>query len=78
MESTPGQSGDSHPCCLVEQQREEYSEHLLLAYGLLCSLLAGLLCSSEVSLWVEEVHKFLFFFDGSSSEDLKISNIHDI
>ena len=24
MEPTPGRSGDSHPCCLVEQQREEY------------------------------------------------------
>ena len=24
MDSTPGRSGDSHPRCLVEEQREEY------------------------------------------------------
>ena len=27
MESTPGQSGDSHPHHLIEQQREEYILH---------------------------------------------------
>ena len=24
MDSTPGRSGDSHPCRLVEERREEY------------------------------------------------------
>ena len=39
MESTTGQSGNSHPRHLVEQQREEYSKHYLLVCGLLCELL---------------------------------------
>ena len=74
MESMPGQSDDSHPCCLVEHQRKEYV--------LPCPALPQSLFTEQVVRQVQEaareVCKFLFFFGGSSSEDSKISDIQDI
>ena len=46
IESMPSWSSDSHPCCLVEQQIEEYGKHLLLVYWPFHGqeILSGLLC----------------------------------
>ena len=57
MESMPRRSGDSHPRRLVEQQKV-HLPCLALPQNFFAKQV-GLLCSSEGSLWVEEVHKFL-------------------
>ena len=56
MDSTPGRSGDSHPCRLVEERREEYI--------LPCPALPQLKFvrwTDEDSSRAEEVHEFLSF-----------------
>ena len=72
MDSTPGRSGDSHPRRLVEERREEYV--------LPCPALAQSLSTGQVKI-LRELKKcanFFSVFGGSSSEDSKISDIHDI
>ena len=62
MDSTPGRSGDSHPCRLVEERREEYV--------LPCPALPQLKFvrwTDEDASRAEEVREFLSFFGGSFS-----------
>ena len=64
MDSTPGQSGDSHPRHLVEERREEY----VLPKVLPCPALPQSLSAGQVKI-LRELKKCanLFFFGGSSS-----------
>ena len=74
MDSTPGRSGDSHPRRLVEASRRE-------EYVLPCPALAQSLYAGQVKI-LRELKKcanfFSFLVAPASSEDSKISDIHDI
>ena len=79
MESMPGRSGNSHPCRLVEQRREEYSKHPLLVYmGFFMGFLAAYSVLPKVLHELKKCVNFFSFWWAYCSEDSKISDIHDI
>ena len=73
MESMCGQSGNSHPCHLAEQQKSVW---LTFVVGMRASSWSSWQASCVVPKVLCELKKYTnYFFGGSSSEHSKISDI---